>query len=182
MSNDLYAEDLRPAIVELAGRVLTERQLEIFVLHVFAGHNVRELADIFGVAHQVISEAINGREGRTPGILKRMGEALKKDLLFQQAMAEIKEQKTKEPKGSDFVGWFRGMPPGQFVPMSALLYMNAIADESGRVSIGELYGHMPSVVVNAVLQPLRVMGYIMTDGITISIIKTPLDKQKESVL
>lgn len=177
--DDLDMAELRPVILDVAERVLTQRQVEIFVLHFFAGQSVIEVAHAIGIKHQVASEAINGREGRHPGILKRMGDALKDDTTFQQALADMKNPPTKKSaKGSDFIGWFKKMPPNQFQSMSVLLYANALADNSHRVSVGTLCEHMPPAIVNAALQPLRVMGYIMTDGITVSILKTPLE-QKE---
>lgn len=181
LSFDVDLAELRPAIIDVAERVLTQRQLEIFVLHFFEGQTVNEIAHCLGVKHPVISEAINGRDGRHPGILKRMGEALKQDTQFQKSMADAKNPQKHNAKGSDFVGWFRKVRPHEphmFIHLAVLLYASAIADESRRTSIGTLCEHMPAAIVNASITPLRLMGYIMTDGIIVTILKTPIEPKE----
>jgi len=176
---DLDLDDLRPVIIDVAERVLTQRQLEVFVLHFFAGQSVGEVAHALTITKQVVSETINGREGRTPGILKRMGDALKKDTAFQETVKRLKDPPPeKKAKGQDVVGWYKGARPLDFVPLAVLHYANALADKDRRLSVGMLQQHIPPVVVSQALPHLRITGFIRTDGIDIVILKTPTVTQE----
>ena len=172
--------DLRPAIIDVAERVLTTRQLEIFVLHFFAEQSVSEVARCVGVARQVVSEAINGKEGRHPGILKRMGEALKNDPAFQETLNALKQPANQRmAKGVDVVGWYKGCQPHHFSALALLHYALSISDVKDQLTIDDLFAHIPKGAVGQSLSMLKVLGFVAFDGRTITILKTPLSGEKE---
>lgn len=171
--------ELRPAIIGIAERVLTPKQLRIFVLHFFAGWSQTRIADEFGVSQAAVAVAINGQRDMG-GILRKMGFHLKDDKEFQDTLNELKKPAAKkQAKGADVVGWFRGCPPRDFEALSVLHYAWAMSDAKGTVSVGTLYEHLPRHAVNQALAILRLRGWIRSDGVTIVILKTPMTEKEQ---
>jgi predicted DNA-binding protein YlxM (UPF0122 family) len=164
--------ELRPAIIAIAERVLTTKQLRIFVEHFFVGRSLAEIGVELDVSRQAVRTALNGQRG-VGGIMKRMGAAMADDKDFQDTINELKKPARKKAKGSDVVGWYRGCRGEDFVALAVLHYANALADAKSTVSVGSLYEHMPKAIVNQAVTLLRIRGWIATDGITVAILKTP---------
>lgn len=169
----LDISDLRPVIIGVAESTLTTRQLEIFVLHLYAGLSASEVGRRLGITQQAVSEAINGGV-RSPGIIKKVGNALKHDEDFQRTLSELREPAlAKKAKGGDVVGWYRGSRADDFVSLAVLHYANALADKDRRLTVDMLQSHLPPLICTHALTRLRVTGRIMTDGIDITILSTP---------
>jgi hypothetical protein len=171
---DVDLADVRHVIIAVAERVLTQRQLEIFVLHVFAGQSVGEIARCLNVTQPTVSIALNGQPNRSPGIIKKMGDAVKEDPAFQETIRALKEPPPeKKAKGGEVVGWYRGARPDDFSALAVLHYASALADKTRRLSMTSLQRDIPPRVVSEAIPRLRVQGWIATDGIDITILKTP---------
>ncbi len=183
--HDLDLAELRPVIVAVAERVLTERQLHIFVLHFFKEQSVKEVAHCLGITHQVVSEAITGRatgKHPHPGILKKVGDALKNDATFQDTLEDLKKPTNqRKAKGVDVVGWYRGCQAHHFQALAVLHYAVAMSDAREQVTVDELFAHIPRGAVGGALSMLKVLGFVAFDGRTVTILKTPLTAQKEGL-
>jgi hypothetical protein len=119
------------------------------------------------------------------GAVKKLREALKQEATLVREVLERSRARRRRLGERCVLAWFSGITPlrvDMFGPLAALLVMSLAADAKRTVSIGDLYLYMPKPIVTAAIPRLKATGYIATDGITITVRKTPLDElRKEKV-
>ncbi len=61
-----------------------------------------------------------------------------------------------------------------FVPLAVLQTLSQLADGDGKVSYAEACHEVGPAMLTAMMQMLKLLGYISTDGVTITIVKLPV--------
>jgi len=168
---------LRPHLGRAAQGVLTERQWQILSLRL-AGYTETQIANQLSISQPVVHKTIFGDQGRG-GALKKLKEVLERDDAFLAALAQARQE-----AGADdservlIINWFRDVKNGglnvQFVPLAVLLILYFLKDQRHRVRHDLAMQHLPRPAITHALSILRPLGYVDTDGITMTIRKTPL--------
>lgn len=172
-------EHLRPHIVRVAMDALNERELEYFVAYL-EHRTTTAAAAVVGKNQSTVHRALFGAQGR-PGILQRVVEALRADEGFAEAAAEVEQPEPSPPPLAD---WFRGMGatargPATFaavVARSVLAVASELADAKRTVSLTSVMQAMPPAAVDASISRLKAEGWIRLEGMSIRILKTPLEE------
>jgi hypothetical protein len=171
---------LRPHFGRVAREVLTERQWEILSLFI-AGDLETEIAARLQISQPTVHKAIFG-DGDRGGAMKKLKARLENDETFLSALAASREGTQVDDDTAIIVrNWFQHIGPSHyqaFVPMAALLVMFFLRDKKAQISYATLRQHLPSPVVTAAMRMLVPLGYVHTDGITITVKKTPLGEVK----
>lgn len=171
---------LRPHFGRVAREVLTERQWEILSLFI-AGALETEIAARLQISQPTVHKAIFG-DGDRGGAMKKLKARLENDETFLSALAVAREGTHVDDDTAIVVrNWFQHIGPSHyqaFVPMSALLVMFFLRDRKAQITYQTLRRHLPAPVITAAMRMLVPLGYVHTDGITITIRKTPLGEVK----
>lgn len=172
------ADDVRPLLVAAAERSLTPHQFRVFVGHVVFGLAQVEVARALGLSQQAVNEAVSGKRTHKGthkgGLMKKLIETLKDDAAFAAEVEKLKQQVATQPLRSS-INWYRGIAAHHFQALAVLMIADELA--TGRahreVMVAELYDQAPRMVVQQALGVLRVLGFVMTDGRTVRILRTP---------
>jgi DNA-binding CsgD family transcriptional regulator len=184
MSGDSADAAARNLILSAAERVCTKKQRAALV-HLLDGKSTVEIGRALGVSQQQAYRHLYGDRRDGGGAVKKLREALKQEATL---VREVLNEVERDDEGSlkeDVLAWFSGITPlrvDMFGPLATLLVMHLAADAKRTVPVGDLYLYMPRPIVTAALPRLKATGHIATDGITVTIRKTPLDElRKEKV-
>jgi DNA-binding CsgD family transcriptional regulator len=187
MSQESPDAAARNLILSAAEKHCTKKQRAALTL-LLDGRGVKEIARMMGVSHSTVSRHLYGdaREGHGGGVVAKLRQVMKQEAqLVREALDEVEARDSDASVRNDALAWFSGITPlrvDMFGPLAALLVMSLAADAKRTVSIGDLYLYMPKPIVTAAIPRLKATGYIATDGITITVRKTPLDElRKEKV-
>jgi len=177
-------EAARRLILAAADRVCTSKQRAALVHHL-DGKSTVQIASAMGVSQSTAYRHLFGdpRDGHGGGAIEKLRGAMKEGASMVRGVLDEVAAEDVTPNTSEVVAaWFAGLTPlryGLFGPLTVLLVANTVADAKRSISIADLYLYVPRPFVTAALGQLRAAGYIATDGITITIRKTPLDEMKE---
>jgi len=170
---------LRRLILAAADESCTRKQRAMLALHL-DGLPTTEIGRRLGVSQQSAHRQLYG-ERKTEYKGKKYGGAvnnLRKTTLLEEVM-KVRNQK---PDGvfsqADALWWFSRMLPSQdslFIPLAVLLVAHLAADSKRSLTIEDLCARVPRRVVTHAIGPLKAGGWIATDGITITIRKTPIE-------
>lgn len=183
MTDDLtvfdVSDEVRPLLVVAAERVLTPRQFRVFVGHVVFGLSQNDVARALGVGRNTIHYAVHGQrraadDDTRGGLMKKLIETLKDDAAFAAEVEKLKQQAATQPLRSS-INWYRGIAAHHFQALAVLMIADELATgrKNREVMVAELYEQAPRMVVQQALGVLRVLGFVMTDGRTVRILRTP---------
>lgn len=176
-------ERARPHLLRVAAATLTDQQLAVFTRWV-GGASVTGIGRELGISQQVVSKHLHGngqaQDGSARGgALKKMKAALEADELYRASLEASKAHATDVDGMHVVREWFKPIRPNtltHFVPFVVLLVIVAIADARRRTTFSALHAHiLPTIVTNA-MPVLKLRGYVRTDGVTIEVLKTPLEE------
>lgn len=181
--------DVRVRVLNVLDDVCTRKQAAAVRLFL-EDQSLNEIAHAMGVSKPRVHQLLYGDardRGRSErpsqggcGAFERIRRALEGDVVTNETKEDDDVEMTKDKIGA----WFSRLRPSQahlFGPLSALLVMDAMADARRSISVADLQLYLPKPVATASLGALRQLGYIATDGVTITIRKTPLDDMKEGL-
>lgn len=173
-------EQLLSAIKRVALSTLTPRQAQAALLWIDRVPG-GEIAAALGIGHQRVSQLLHGdlRRRRQPGVFERLRVALKVDEVFMNRVKQLEAEVAATALPTYPLGWYAGIAsrPAEFVPLATLMMCNWLADKKRQLTYDDLVVHVPRVVAEHSLYRLRINGYVMFDGHTITIRKTPLDQE-----
>lgn len=184
----LSGADLRHVherVREVARLLLTGDELAA-VEHFLSGKTQQEVARAMGCSETKISRILHGasaasRSTRASAIDKLVG-FLRVDVAFLKAYGEAvtlaNDEATAPPPRAYITDWYLAtvtpQRPDLVGPLAVLMVMAQLADRQKRqVSVGDLYKYLPPIAVNASLPILQGRGYTRSDGVTVTIVKTP---------
>lgn len=173
-------EHLRTCVLAAAERCLTKKQLACF-RHLLQGVGIEEIARRVGLDHSTVHNHLYGHPTHGGGALRKLRHVLANDEVF---MREIEGAPARRMALQERVlSWFHALGPGSmhlFGPLAVLLVADVAADSKRSVSFADLYLYMPRAAIAAAVPFLRGAGFIVTDGVTMTIRKTPIDDVKEA--
>jgi hypothetical protein len=168
-------------IMNVAERTCTRKQTAALAAYL-DGKSTAEIGRAMGVGQSTAHTTLFGHHTHGGGVVARLREALKgESTAIQEALMQRERKQDDGPK-EDVVSWFSGLTPsriGLFGPLSVLLVAHFLADAKRSTTIADLCLYVPKQAVHGALTPLKHAGYIATDGVAITIRKTPLDEMKE---
>jgi len=195
MSWDDDDQERRALVLRVAGEALTTAQFRCLVLHFFAGWSEGDIARHYDCAQPSVHEAIWGQRksaggpkiggaiGRIRsalasaegGAVSKLGKAIETDPELAGILNALKEapQMQAAPTRPTPLGWFRNARVHDVDALAVLLVMSHLADKAGRLHINQLVEEVPRSTLGTALSKLRVLGFVQTDGVSITIIKTP---------
>lgn len=163
--------------------------VELFV----RGLSQQDAAAALGWSTTKMSRVLHGS---TPGsnsgkksALARLKDALRADATFKGIYQALRRNPDRSgalvrepPPDAVVTDWFlstvRPPKPGLFAPLAVLLVADRLADRKRELRYEDLMSFVPGFILSQSLGPLQVTGYIRTDGVTIRILKTPVDDIK----
>ena len=162
-------ERVKVAVLRAAKELLSPFHLCILEMHL-DGLSTVEIADRRGVGQPSTWRTLHGV------ILPKLAKALVKDPALMAEAAALNA--ADEPDSDDVARWFTGHlgKTEMFVSLTVLLIAHELADARREVGYGLLCQHVPRAAVTEAMSKLKYGGWIMTDGVTIRIMKTPNDK------
>lgn len=178
-------EAVRPHLLRIASKTLTDQQLAIFTR--WLGNTpVGVIAKELGITQQVVSKALFGQ--RAPGAATSKGGILEKLrgalVLDAEYLASIGAAKAGHGALSekDFIcAWFAPITANTLSQLPAflvLLMIHCIVDVKKRTSFADLHERLHPSVVTPAIPMLKLHGYIRTDGRYIELVRTPLEARK----
>jgi hypothetical protein len=189
--------DLRGEVLRVAGSTLSAAQFRCFVLYWFAGWTEQAIADHYGCTQPAVHAALwgqkKGRETTSGGAVRRiqaalvatgggamskLGKAIEEDEQLTQVLTSLKNEPTPTPSSLSSLGWYRGVRPEHFAALAVLLQMTQLADARRQLHISTIAAEVPRATLSMALTTLRVLGHITTDGINITIVKTPTQTEE----
>lgn len=170
--------ELKQRLLDAIEKVCTGRQREAVRLYL-EGLSFGEIAHAMNVGRSTVHRHIFGdeRDGRGGGAIKKLRVALEKDF---HELKELSVPINDKPSATEKVtAWFSKLPPvkqrdDMIVALAALLVIDIVADARRHVRRDDLRLYMPTSMQRS-LGLLRATGYISDDGVTIHVLRTPLD-------
>jgi hypothetical protein len=179
----LVCDVIRGHMQRVAQSVLTPHQLQIWQ-HYVDGKSVVEIARAMSKrSHVSVVYSLRGREKQQEvGIVKKMQRALEADEDFMAAAEKAVENVDVEgsPSAHAPSAWFKPSirRPEAFGPLAVLLCCHAAADVRRQVRFDSLLELAPRAALEAGLKWLRGAGYVAYDGITVTVVRTPIDPEQ----
>lgn len=188
--------DVRVLLIDTADKHCTRKQ-QTALRHYLDGHGVVEIAKLMGVGHSTVHRHLfgDGRVGHGGGALAKIRSALVTTIepatlenapnITDTLLEQLEEKNMpKSPSFTEIASvWFVNLPPSRahlFGPLAVLLVAHGLVDARRCIRVDDLALVLPRNIINAALSPLRSTGYIATDGVSITIRKTPLDEMASS--
>lgn len=198
---EVYAQEGAPAssgeyqmslFAELAGgdsrkALLPEWQLRA-LLAWLEGRTYSAIARSLGISRATVRCALDGHAGRpdspyesrwktAPGAIATFVDRAKADEVFLRRVEKMSKPKpTVEPR---ITRWFTATPnkPELFAALAFLFLLSELAGKGNTVRVDEVLPLVPRAVVSPLLLQLKAHGYAVSDGHTITIHRTPVDKE-----
>jgi len=184
--------DLRGEVLRVAATSLSTAQFRCFVLYWFAGWTEQAIADHYGCTQPAVHAALwgqkKGRETTSGGAVRRiqaalvtagggamskLGKAIEEDEQLTEVLNTLKNEPKPAPTSLSSLGWYRGVRAEHFGALAVLLQMTQVADSKGALHISTIAAEVPRATLSLAMAQLRALGFIRTDGVSITIIKTP---------
>lgn len=165
---------MRARILDAVDRVCTRKQVAAVRLHL-EGQSIGEIARAMGIAKSTAHRHLYGddRPGHGGGALVKLRAELAGDIITKETDDVEASQREKN------AAWFANIPPSRahlFGPLAVLLVIDSVVDSRRSMRVADLALYMPKQVANEGVSRLRALGYIATDGVALTIRKTPLDE------
>lgn len=172
---------VRRLILAAAEKSCTRKQIAALTLYL-DGKSSTEIAHAMGVNQSTAHRHLFGHATEGGGVVAKLREALKGEATaIQEALVQRDAKQDSGPR-EDVAAWFSGLTPsriGLFGPLAVLLVAHVVADAKRSLTVSDLCLYVPKQIAHAAISPLKAAGYIATDGVGITIRKTPLDEMKE---
>lgn len=186
--------ELRAQVLRVAGEALTTVQFRVFVLYWFSGWTEQSIADHYGCSQAAVHFALWGQkkskdsqpvggavrrikaalEAAGGGAMSKLGKAIEEDPELTEVLNNLKnEPKAKTPPAHTTLGWYRNARHEHVASLAVLHLMAQLADAKRSLTITTLAAEVPRMTMSVALSQLRVLGFIATDGVSITILKTP---------
>lgn len=106
--------------------------------------------------------------------MSKLGKAIEEDPELTEVLNNLKnEPKAKTPPAHTTLGWYRNARHEHVASLAVLHLMAQLADAKRSLTITTLAAEVPRMTMSVALSQLRVLGFIATDGVSITILKTP---------
>lgn len=180
---ELDGGSVKPHALRVAQSILTGPQLECF-LWWLNGDSLAEIAKRVGASKSTVDGHLRGelRDGkRQGGAMKKLRAALESDPEIQRLRKMPTTIEHAADAGDAVRRWYASLRHNtlnHFVPRAVLMVMHYAADARREITFAEIHRLVPVAVVSHAMRFLRTLRYVDTDGITIRILKTPLDEEK----
>lgn len=186
--------------VASAPGLLSAQQLRCFVATFVERKSAQTIADELGCHRSNVAQSLHGHTRRdgwwrtasmkptvpdrgrihSGGSVVKVKAALSDDAEFLAAVAATKSV----PDGpSELVRWFAPAKANSkshlAAPLLTLLLMREHADARGRVLLADVLGTMSGSLLNGTLTQMKVLGWVATDGIHATILRTPVDPAED---
>lgn len=165
----------------LSQQHLTARQHQVLSRYL-QGAGWEQIARELGVSRQACYLSVHGAPGKPgSGAIARLRAALAKDGELATAIAETRaEAEADDDVRVRALRWYQGLRSAQahlYPSMATLFTLHLLADKQHRVTYADAFAHLPKQRVSECVSYLRPLGYVQTDGLTITIVRTPLEDQ-----
>lgn len=172
--DDFANPELRTRILDAVETVCTRKQVAAVRLHL-EGLSIGEIARSMGVSKATVHNHLYGHRVHGGGALVKLRAHFKQDDDNHVKENDDVNLTTKEKNAA----WFANIPSSRahlFGPLAVLLVIDAVVDARRSMRVADLALYMPKPIAAEGVSRLRAAGYIATDGVTLTIRKTPIDE------
>ena len=186
-ASDVDIGAMRRVVLAIADRECTRKQRAVLG-HYLDGLPLPVIAAKMGTAKSTAHRHLygtrkmiaNGERRQHGGALQKLRAAINNDTTLKQELARMGKQQQEQAitAAETVTAWFSQLRPSQellYGPLTVLLVAHFACDSKRSMRIEDLCLYQPRRAVNAALTPLRAAGYIATDGVTLTIRRTPID-------